>query len=195
MLVVSSFEFRKVLPATGVTWALQAQSGSKSPKWVSRSSRPRQPKKSQTELQKGQNSRKVADFDSFSSPLLDSMERRAGRPRNSFRTPFATLGPKVTILATIWRGAEVLTWKSAEKVLRKVPAWNGCRGKCRKKCSGLRLLYYFHSKTEPGALFSALPSVFFLFWAGTFWSTLSALFQVGASAPLEMVAKIASQRA
>ena len=43
-----------------------------------------------------------------------------------------------------------------KKCFGKCRSETGCRGKCRKKCSGLRLLYYLHIGTEPGALFSAL---------------------------------------
>ena len=49
--------------------------------------------------------------------------------------------------------------KVPKKCFGKCRFETGCRAKCRKKCSGPRLLYYLYIGAGPGALFSALSSV------------------------------------
>ena len=75
-----------------------------------------------------------------------------------------------------------------EKSQKSASGWKcwsetGCQGKCRKKCSGSRLLYCLYVGAERGALVSALSSAP-PFRTGTFRSTFSALFLAGDSALL-----------
>ena len=80
---------RKLLPATGVIWALWAQSDEKSPERVPEACRPRRHKDIQKWVKKESTIvKKWVDFDLTCGPL----EPRGSR--NSFRTLFATLGPK-----------------------------------------------------------------------------------------------------
>ena len=74
-------------PATGVIWALQAQSGKKSSKWVHGASRPWGFKSPQNRLF-------FNYFHSFLTAFWLFGPAGLRGPRNSFRTLLATLGPK-----------------------------------------------------------------------------------------------------
>ena len=82
------------LPATGVIWALRAQSRKKVRKGVPGASRPRGSKKSQTESKTSQNRLFFSYSDSFSTPFWTFWTPGAERPRDSFSDFFLTLGPK-----------------------------------------------------------------------------------------------------
>ena len=80
---------RKLLPATGVVWALRAQSWKKSPKLSSWGLSAPGPKKSKTESEKSQKRLFFNYFGSFSTPFSTCWA-----PGTHFRTLFSSLGPK-----------------------------------------------------------------------------------------------------
>ena len=77
-------------PATGVIWALRAQSWKKSRKMSSRGLSAPRPQKSQTESKK---SRKTVDFDSFSTRFSTFCAPGPRGPGNSFSDSFSNFGP------------------------------------------------------------------------------------------------------
>ena len=80
--------------------------------------------------------------------------------------------------------------KVPKKCFGKCPSETGCRGKCRKKCSESCPLCYLCIGAEPKAPFWALSSAP-RFGPALSRSTFPALFLAGASALLEMAARIA----
>ena len=92
VLIFCGQGLRKLLPATGVIWALRAQSYKKSRKM---SSRGRGPKKSKTESEKGSKSTVFSNyFDSFLTPFSTFWAPRPRGPGNSLSDSFPTLGPE-----------------------------------------------------------------------------------------------------
>ena len=81
---------RSFSPATGVIWALRAQSPKKVRKWVPRSSQPRGSKKSKGVEKESKLTIFVDFLDSFSTFSTPGAER----PGNPFSDFFWTLGPK-----------------------------------------------------------------------------------------------------
>ena len=82
---------RKLLPATGVIWALRAQSWKESRKMSSRGLSAPGPKKSQTESKKSQNRLFFNYFDSFSTPFSTFWAPGPRGPGNSFSELFFKL--------------------------------------------------------------------------------------------------------
>ena len=85
---------RKLLPATGVIWALRAQSWKKSPKMSSQGLSAPRSKKSRTESKKSQNRLFFNYFDSFSTPFSTFWVPGPRGPGNSFSDSFSNFGPK-----------------------------------------------------------------------------------------------------
>ena len=79
-------------PATGIIWALRAQSGKKSPKWVPRAFRLLGAQKVPNGVE---DESKLTTFQLFFDSIWDFLGPQEPKgSRNSFRTLFATLGPK-----------------------------------------------------------------------------------------------------
>ena len=78
----------KLLPATGVIWALRAQ------KWQRDSEISSAPKKSKTESKKSQNRQFLSYFDSFSTPFWAFWAPVAERPRELISDSLCHFGPE-----------------------------------------------------------------------------------------------------
>ena len=80
----------------------------------------------------------------------------------------------VTILGTISRHAESLTWKVPNKVLRKMPAQNGVSRKVPKNVPAPLSFTSMEARDPELFIFSTCLAT--QFWAGTFRSALFGMF-------------------